>query len=82
MMKRMGFIKPDNVGPGSLNATKPTPEDVRSLLDLQFEHVLPVHGAAVIGDARNKYRPAIERAVSQRPYSGALDRVRGSQSRQ
>lgn len=63
MMKRMGFIKPHNVGPGWLNAAKPTPDDVRSLLDLEFEHVLPVHGTAVIGDARSKYRPAIERAT-------------------
>ena len=60
MMKRMGFMKPHNVGPGWLQFAHPTVADVRSVLDLEFEHVLPAHGAAVIGGAREKYRPAIE----------------------
>jgi hypothetical protein len=33
---------------------------VRSILDLEFEHVLPGHGDAVVGDAKNRYRPTIE----------------------
>lgn len=60
MMKRMGFMKPHNVGPGWLRFAQPTVADVRSILDLDFEHVLPGHGAPVIGGAKDKYRPAIE----------------------
>ena len=57
MMKKMGFYKPYNVGPGWFRYAKPDPEEVRSILDLQFEHVLPAHGSAVIGNAKEKYRP-------------------------
>ena len=60
MMKRMGFMKPYNVGPGWLQFARPTAADVRSVLDLEFEHVLPAHGDAVIGGAKEKYRPTIE----------------------
>ena len=60
MMKRMGFMKPYNVGPGWLQFAHPTASDVRSVLELEFEHVLPGHGAAVIGGAKEKYRAAIE----------------------
>ncbi len=60
MMKRMGFMKPYNVGPGWLQFARPSAADVRSILDLDFQHVLPSHGDVVIGDAKEKYRPAIE----------------------
>jgi hypothetical protein len=60
LMKRMGFLKPHNVGPGWLQFAHPTVGDVRSVLDLEFDHVLPAHGAPVIGNAKEKYRPAIE----------------------
>jgi glyoxylase-like metal-dependent hydrolase (beta-lactamase superfamily II) len=60
MMKRMGFMKPYNVGPGWLQFARPSAADVRSILELDFAHVLPSHGDVVIGDAREKYRPAIE----------------------
>ena len=60
MMKRFGFWKPYNVGPGWLQFAHPTADDVRSVLDLEFEHVLPGHGASVVGDAKSKYRPAVE----------------------
>jgi len=60
IMKRMGFMKPYNVGPGWLQFAHPTVADVRSVLDLDFDHVLPTHGDAVIGGAKEKYRPAIE----------------------
>lgn len=60
MMKRMGFMKPYNVGPGWLRFARPTAADVRSLLDLEFEHVLPTHGDPVLGGAKEKYRPTIE----------------------
>ncbi|MFO0565621.1 MAG: hypothetical protein U0263_08160 [Polyangiaceae bacterium] len=61
MMRMMGFIKPHNLGPGWLRAAKPDAADVRRILDLDFQHVLPVHGEPVIGGAKEAYRPAIER---------------------
>jgi len=63
-MPLMGFIKPHNVGPAWLKGCKPPKEDLRAILGLTFSHVLPAHGAPVIGDAVSKYRPAIERAAS------------------
>jgi hypothetical protein len=60
MMRVMGFIKPYNIGSGWLKGSNPTPADVRKVLELDFEHVLPVHGDEVIGGAKEKYRPAIE----------------------
>ena len=60
MMRLMGFIKPHNLGPGWLKEAKPSTADVRRVLDLAFDHVLPVHGDTVIGDAKAKYRPTIE----------------------
>lgn len=61
MMKAMGFIKPHNLGPGWLRAAKPKAAEIRGLLDLPFSHVLPAHGAVVLNNARDAYRPAIER---------------------
>lgn len=63
MMRLMGFIKPHNVGPGWLKEARPDKAALRALLDLEFEHVLPAHGAPVIGGAREKFRPAVERAT-------------------
>ncbi|MCA9655399.1 MAG: hypothetical protein KC501_36125 [Myxococcales bacterium] len=60
MMRMMGFIRPHNLGPGWLKATKPRPEQVRAILELSFEHVLPSHGTPVIGGAKDAYRPVIE----------------------
>ncbi|MBF0279739.1 MAG: hypothetical protein HQM13_18220 [SAR324 cluster bacterium] len=60
MMKKMGFYKPCNVGPAWLQFAKPDRGEVRSLLDLDFEHVLPAHGEAVLDDAKNKFRPVLE----------------------
>jgi hypothetical protein len=61
MMKKMGFIKPHNVGPAWLKQCKPPRDDMRAILDLPFTNVLPSHGAPVIGDAVANYRPAIDR---------------------
>ena len=63
MMRVMGFIKPFAVGPGWRKFGKPSREDLLGLLDLRFEHVLPAHGGEVIGDAKEKFRPAIEAAA-------------------
>lgn len=60
MMKKFGFWKPFNVGPGWLQFAKPSRDDVRSVMNIDFDHVLPGHGEAVIGDAKNKFKPAVE----------------------
>ncbi|MFV1975960.1 MAG: hypothetical protein ACC651_09445 [Candidatus Scalindua sp.] len=60
MMKKMGFFKEYNIGPGWLGFAKPDEVEVRSILDLAFEHVLPAHGDPVISGAKEKYRPALE----------------------
>ena len=60
MMGKMGFFKEYNVGPGWLQFAKPDAAEIRTLLDLEFEHVLPGHGEPVIGGAKEKFRPVIE----------------------
>lgn len=60
MMRKMGFYKPHSVGPGWLQFASPEKSDVRSILEIEFEHVLPAHGDPVIGAAREKYRPTLE----------------------
>lgn len=61
MMRAMGFIRPHNIGPGWLKQGKPPREQLRAILKLGFTHVLPAHGAPVLGEALSHYRPAIER---------------------
>ena len=60
MMRVMGFIRPHSVGPAWLKGTKPPLGELRALLQLPFDHVLPAHGAPVQGGARDRYRPRIE----------------------
>jgi len=61
-MKRMGFLRPHNVGPGWLRQGKPPKDQLRGLLAHGFANVLPAHGTPVIGEAVERYRPALERA--------------------
>lgn len=61
MMRLMGFLRPHNVGPGWLKQNRPPKSELAGLLDLRFANVLPSHGAPVLGDARERYRPAVER---------------------
>lgn len=61
IMRMMGFMRPHNIGPGWLKQNRPPVADLRGILDLDFNHVLPSHGSPVIGDALERYRPAIER---------------------
>ena len=61
IMRMLGFIKPHNVGPGWLRAANPDKAELKKLLQLDFTHLLPAHGAPVIGDAKAKYAPAINR---------------------
>ncbi len=60
-MKLMGFISPHNVGPGWLKQCKPPKDQLASILGREFTSVLPAHGTPVIGNARELYRPALER---------------------
>ncbi len=62
MARLMGFFKPYNIGPAWLKQCKPPKPELRGILDLEFANVLTAHGEAVLGDARSRYRPAIERA--------------------
>jgi hypothetical protein len=62
LMKVMGFIKPHNIGPGWLGQCKPPKEQLRALLDHDFANVFPSHGEPVVHNARDRYRPALERA--------------------
>lgn len=60
VMKMMGFIKPHNLGPGWVKATRPTAQDIERVSALQFDTLLPAHGRPVIGGADAAYRPAFE----------------------
>jgi glyoxylase-like metal-dependent hydrolase (beta-lactamase superfamily II) len=60
LMKMMGFYKPYNVGPGWIKFGTPNTDEIKSILDLDFEHVLPGHGLPVIDDAKEKFRLGIE----------------------
>jgi hypothetical protein len=72
-MRVLGLARPCNMGVGWVMMTKPSRDDLLSLLDIPFEHVLPIHGQPVIGGARDRYRPAIEkfaaRAKNPKPRS-------------
>jgi len=59
MMRKMGFYKPHLVGPAWLQFATPSADEVRSIGDLDFEHVLPGHGDPVVNDAKAKYLPNI-----------------------
>ncbi len=64
VMGRMGFLEPHQLGPGWVKSLKPNPAQVAAVLELNFENVLPGHGAAVLGDGPAKYRPVIEAYVA------------------
>lgn len=61
VMRMMGFFRPYNLGPAWRKQTKPPAAQLRALLDEPFEHLVPSHGAPVLGGARDKYRPALAR---------------------
>jgi hypothetical protein len=58
-MRDLGFLAPCNVGPGWRMATQPAPSDFERLKQLAFEHLLPAHGAPVLGGASAAFAPAI-----------------------
>lgn len=63
LMRMMGFLKPHNIGPGWLKQCKPPREQLRALLAHPFVNVLTAHGGAVIGNAVELYRPAVDRVA-------------------
>ena len=66
LIRMAGFMKDCNVGPGFVSYSKCDVRDLAKLLDEnEFEHVLPCHGTPVIGDARTKYRPAVDALVQK-----------------
>jgi hypothetical protein len=64
LMPLMGFFRPYNIGPAWFKQCKPPAADLRAILDLPFERVLPSHGEPVLDDARARYRPAIDRVTA------------------
>ncbi|WP_105168632.1 hypothetical protein [Pseudoalteromonas sp. T1lg23B] len=54
------LAKPYNIGVGWWLMTRPSGNELRAILNLPFEHVLPIHGQPVIGNAKEKYTKAIE----------------------
>lgn len=64
IMRLMGFFRPYNVGPGWLRGTTPDVDEIRRKLDVAFEHLLPAHGEPVIGGARERFAPALQRLTS------------------
>ena len=65
VMRLRGFVKPCNVGPGWFEFARPPAADLRGILDLRFENVLPAHGEEIIGDAKQRFAPAIVRAAEK-----------------
>lgn len=65
VMKVMGFLRPHGLGPGWLKACKPSTDQVAGILELDFDNVLPGHGAAVLGGALEAYRPAVGEYVAK-----------------
>ena len=64
MMRFMGFLKPYNIGPGWFKQCKPPKAEVRGVLDLPFQNVLPSHGTPVLGEAVARYRPIVEKLTA------------------
>lgn len=59
LMPIMGFIKAHNIGPGWRKVAKPDTAEIKANLDIAFAHVLPAHGAPVIGSAKDRYASAL-----------------------
>ncbi len=64
-MRLFGLARACNIGVGWWMMAQPSAKDLRSLLALPFEHVLPIHGEPVIGQARSRYLPAIEKYAAK-----------------
>jgi hypothetical protein len=62
VMKVMGFLKPHNIGPAWLKQCKPPKPHLAAINEMSYANVIPAHGDAVVGNARELWRPVIERA--------------------
>ena len=60
LFRGFGMVGPVRVAKPWIALVKPDPARVHALLDLNFRHVLPLHGDPVLGDAKAKYRAAIK----------------------
>jgi len=60
LMGLFRLSKPYNVGVGWFMQMKPKRAEFLSILEIPFEHVLPIHGIPVIGHAKEHYRPVVE----------------------
>ena len=63
-LRLLGFMNPVQLGPAWVKQLKPDKEEIRGILDLEFDHVLPAHGRPVVGGAKEKFRPSIEAYVN------------------
>lgn len=66
LFRCMGLIGPHRFGKGVLDICRPAPARLRALLDLGWDHLLPAHGDAVLGDAPAQYEAALAAYVRQR----------------
>lgn len=58
-MKKGGFIKAANVGPAWLKFTKADRTEIRGLLGLEFDKLIPAHGEVISSGAKESYRPTL-----------------------
>jgi|MEHZ01.4.fsa_nt_MEHZ011011141.1_4 hypothetical protein len=59
MMKKAGFIKAHNVGPAWLKFAKPDKTEMKNILNVEFQNLLPAHGKPVVGSAKDRYREVL-----------------------
>jgi hypothetical protein len=65
IMKKKGFFHSYNVGPAWLEKVMPNATDMKSIfLDSEYENVIPGHGDPVVKGAKEKYRKAVESAIT------------------
>ena len=60
-MRATRLFRPYNMGVAWVMQMKPSRSELLKLLEIPFEHVLPLHGHPVIGNAKERYRPVIEK---------------------
>lgn len=65
VMKRAGFIRAYNIGPGWLQYAKPDLKEVLACTESKFENLLPSHGSPVLGGAYQKYVTTLEKIMKK-----------------